>query len=407
MVKKTSIALILAVFLTAGTVYANETETRPAASSETETLPAASAETEARSAASAETEAQPASADEQSENLWLTDPELMFRICRSDLEGLGEIDGKIYVFGHKSPDTDTVCSSIVYANLLKKLGYDAEAFIQEPVNHETEFVLKEAGVEVPPVLEDASGKNVILIDHSDYAQSAQGLEDANIISIIDHHNAGTVSSGSQLIYDTRPFGSTATIIWIRYMNYGVPFDEQTATLMLGALLSDTSNMKSSATTADREAYKAFSKLSHIDDVDAFYDKMYRETLNYDGMTDTEIFNMDVKEYESGGKKFLIGVVNAYDEEQARDLAERMKAILPDEAKAAGVDMAFAQVSIYHDDLSFCYLVPSDEAAGEVVKQAFGDEGKYDGTSYVFNPGFSRRKVLVPKLSDALAMHPAE
>ena len=378
MLKKTSIAFALAVLLTAGSACAQEAPNPPAA------------------------------AQEQSSNLWLTDPELMFQICRSDLEGLGEIDGKIYVFGHKKPDTDTVCCSIIYADLLNKLGYDAQAYILEPVNHETAFILKEAGVEVPPILDDASGKNVILIDHSDYAQSAPGLEDAKILSIIDHHSAGTVTTGNQLIFDSRPLGSAATIIWLRYMNYNVPIDEKTARLMLSALLSDTSNMKSaSVTTADREALKALTALAHMDDVDAFYRKMYRESLNYDGMSDSEIFNMDVKEYDSKGTHFVIGVVNAYDEQQATDLAERMKAILPDEVRAAGVDMGFAQVSIFHDDLSFCYIVPSDEKAAEVVKQAFGDEGKFDGTSFVFNPGFSRRQVLVPKLTDALAMNPAE
>ena len=376
--KKISIALILAVFLTAGSACANEANV------------------------------QPASAQEQSSNLWLTDPELMFQICRSDLDILGKAEGRIYVFGHKSPDSDTVCSSIAYAELLKKLGYDAQAFILEPVNRETAFILKEANVEVPPILEDVSGKDVILIDHADYAQSAAGLEDAKILSIIDHHNAGTVTTGNQLVLDTRPLGCSATIIWIRYMNYGVPIDEQTAKLMLGALLSDTSNMKSeNVTLADQEALKALSQLSKTEDVNAFYTQMYKASLTYKGMTDHEIFNMDIKEYESKGKRFLIGVVNAFDQEQAEDLAKRMKAILPGEVKSAGVDMAFAQVSIFHDDLSYNYIVPSDEAAAEVVKQAFGDEGKFDGTSFVFSPGFSRRQVLVPKLSEALAMSPGE
>ena len=378
MLKKTSIALILAVFLSAGSACADEVNV------------------------------QPASAEEQSSNLWLTDPELMFQICRSDLGILGAAEGKIHVFGHKSPDSDTVCGSIVYAELLKKLGYDAQAFILEPVNRETAFILKEADVEVPPILEDASGKDVILIDHADYAKSVPGLEDAKILGIIDHHNDGTVTTGNQLVFDTRPFGCASTIIWIRYMNYGVPIDEQMAKLMLGALLSDTSNMKSeNVTLADREALKALIKLSKIEDVNAFYTQMYKASLTYTGMTDSEIFNMDVKEYESKGKRFLIGVVNAFDQEQARDLAERMKAVLPEEVKAAGVDMGFAQVSIFHDDLSYCYIVPSDEKAAEMVKEAFGDEGKYDGTSFVFNPGFSRRQVLVPKLTDALAMHPDE
>ena len=125
------------------------------------------------------------------------------------------------------------------------------------------------------------------------------------------------------------------------------------------------------------------------------------------MTDEGIFNSDVKEYESAGTHFLIGCINAYDEPDARDLAERMKAVMPEQVKAAGVKMAFAQISIFHDGISIVYLVPSDDVAAEVIREAFGEEGKFDGTSFVFEPGFSRRKVLVPKLTDALAAHPHE
>ena len=191
------------------------------------------------------------SGESNTDNLWYKDPELMFRINRSDMEGLDQIEGKIYVFGHKSPDSDTVCSSIAYANLLNKLGYDAEAAVLGPVNHETKFILKEAGVEVPPLLEDASEKNVILMDHADCAQSVPGMEDATVISVIDHHGAGTITTGYQLIYDARPLGATATIVWLRYMNDGVDMDAQTAKLLMGAVLSDTKNLKSfETTTAD-------------------------------------------------------------------------------------------------------------------------------------------------------------
>ncbi|MBQ1403527.1 MAG: DHH family phosphoesterase, partial [Oscillospiraceae bacterium] len=109
---------------------------------------------------------------------------------RSDLEGLGEIEGTIYVTGHKSPDSDTVGSAIGYASLLQKMGYDAVPVVLGDINHETAYILEAGGLEVPKRLEDASGLNMILVDHSEYTQSADGLKDANIISIIDHHGDG-------------------------------------------------------------------------------------------------------------------------------------------------------------------------------------------------------------------------
>ena len=348
-----------------------------------------------------------ACAEEFSGNLWLTDPGQMFLVNRSDLEGLGKIEGTIYVFGHSRPDSDTVCSSIAYANLLKKLGYDAQAVTLDPINRETAYILKTAGMEAPPILEDVSGLNVIMIDHADYAQSASGLENARIVGVIDHHGAGTISTGRQIIYDAMPLGATGTIVWMRYMNYGVPIDAVTAKVLLGSLLSDTINMKANVTTADRTALQFLRELSGIEDVDAFYREMYKAAISYEGMTDEEIYNSDIKEYESAGTHFLIGCINAYDEKDARAMAMRMKPILPEAARAAGVDMAFAQISVVHDDLSMCYIVPSDDVAADVIRQAFDDDNTFDSTIFLFVPGFSRKMVLVPRISEVLAMHPTE
>jgi manganese-dependent inorganic pyrophosphatase len=334
--------------------------------------------------------------------------ELDILLNRSDLEGLGEIKGTIYVTGHKNPDSDTVCSSIAYAALLQKLGYDATPVVLGEINHESAYILEAAGLETPEQLEDASGLNMILVDHSEYIQSADGLTDANIIGIIDHHGVGTVTTGNQLVYDARPLGSTATIIWIRYRNYGVVPDKQTACTLMGALLSDTSNLQSDTTTAaDREALEALSKMAGISDTDAFYQEMFKASLSYEGMSDEEIFFSDYKEYEAGGKKFSIACINAYDEDTAKELAERMKPIVPATLPSTGMDMAFAQISIFHDDISITYLVPSDQTAGEVLEAAFGDSAVFDGTSYRLEPGVSRRQVLVPAITDVLEAYPKE
>ena len=137
---------------------------------------------------------------------------LDIELNRSELANLQLVDGPIYVTGHRSPDSDTVCSAILYARLLSALGYDARPCVLGPVNNETKFILESAGAEVPETLVDASGLNLVLVDHSETIQSAEGIEDANIVSIIDHHGDGSVTTGSPLIYDARPIGSTATII---------------------------------------------------------------------------------------------------------------------------------------------------------------------------------------------------
>ena len=321
---------------------------------------------------------------------------------RSDLLYLQGIDETIYVTGHKSPDTDAVCSAIIYAELLKKLGYDAQPVVLGPINTETKYILEAAGVEEPPLLEDASGKTMVLVDHSDYVQSADGVEDANVIMIIDHHGDGSVTTGNQLVYDARPYGSTATIIGIRYRNYGIEVDPQIAMLMVGAILSDTSNLKSENTTpADEGALKELAELAGIEDINAFYQEMYKALISYEGMTDEEIFYSDYKEYETKEDSFAIASVSVYDEEEAKQMADRMKAIFSTVLPSIGMDIVLVQVSVYHDDISINYLVPANEATEEVLEAAFEGKGSFDGTSFVMKPGASRRQVLVPAITEVL------
>ena len=327
---------------------------------------------------------------------------------RAELEGLGEIEGKIYVTGHKTPDADSVCGSIAYASLLKKLGYDAVPAVLGDINFETEYILKAAKVKTPMLLDDASGLNIILIDHSDYEQSAEGLKDANILSIIDHHGDGTVTTGNPIIYDSRPLGSTSTAIMMRYRNYGIEIDKKTACLMMGAILSDTMNFKNNTTTsADKEAVRILSAAAGITDTEKFYRGMYKASISYKGMTDEEIYFSDYKEYEAGGTRYSIACINVYDDDSAVAMAERMKAIIPGALVSTGMDMAFVQIGILHDDLAITYLVPSDEAAEEIIKIAFGDRAAFDGTSYRLEPGISRKKDLVPAITDILESYPKE
>ena len=344
----------------------------------------------------------------ESEKLYKEELELVTALNRSELDGLGKIEGPIYVTGHKNPDTDTIGSSIAYAELLQQLGYDARAIVLGDINRETELVLERAGLEEPEKMEDVSGCNMVLMDHSELAQSADGLQDANILTIIDHHGVGSVTTGKPLIYDARPLGSTATIVYIRYYNYGLTPSKQAAVAMLGAILSDTHNLVPSATTeADRIAVEALSELAGVEDVDAFYQEMFKALISYDGMTDEEIFFHDYKEYEAGGKKYGIGCIDVYDEAEAREMAARMKDVVANSLSSSGVDMAFAQISVFHDDLSLAYLLASDEAADEVLQTAFGDRAERDGDAYVLKPGISRKKVLAPAISDILEASPKE
>ena len=321
------------------------------------------------------------------------------------MDGLGEITGTIYVAGHKSPDSDTVGSSIAYAHLLHTLGYDAQPVVLGEINNESKYILNAAELQIPEVLENAAGCNMVLVDHSEYMQSVEGCKDANIIGIIDHHADGSVSTEGQLIYDARPLGATATVVWMRYRNYGITPDRQTALVMMGAIISDTKNLQSGSTTyADRVALKELSNLAGVKDVDAFYRDMYEASLSYEGMTDEEIFFSDYKEYENGGTKYSIGNINAYDEKSAKELAERMQKVFPTVLASTSMDMAFAQINVFHDDVSFSCLIPSNDAAAKVLEAAFHDTAVHEEIWYKIEPCASRKKVVVPAIANVLKTH---
>ena len=129
--------------------------------------------------------------------------------------------------------------------------------------------------------------------------------------------------------------------------------------------------------------------------------MYEASLSYEGMTDEEIFFSDYKEYESGGTKYSIGNINAYDEKSVKDLAERMQDVFPSVLVSTGMDMAFAQINVFHDDVSFTCLIPSDDAAAEVLEAAFHNTAVHEGIWYKIEPCASRKKVVVPAITNVL------
>ena len=319
-------------------------------------------------------------------------------------------EGKtIYVIGHKSPDSDTVCSAIAYARLLNLLGYTAEPRITMPVNNETKYILEQAGCETPEILDSAAGETIFLVDHSEYVQAAEDMVDAHIVGIMDHHGVGTVNTGHQIFYEARPIGATATIVWLDYMNYGFEIDKQTAYLLLGAVLSDTSNgTVSTATDADRKAVSALAELAGVDDTEALYKEIHERAMSYDGMSDMEIMFSDYKEYEASGVKYGIGLMNSTKEETSKELAERMKNIADEAMASKDVDYMFACAGIREGDVKVDYIIPMSEESRQLMEEAFPNYDEYDGTSFIFrNGGLGRKTKFVPGLNDFFAAHPHE
>src|SRR5512143_2344685 len=166
----------------------------------------------------------------------------------------------VYVFGHKSPDSDAVCSAIALANLKRQQGIDAVPVSQEKINPETTFILNRYGFSAPEVMSSFAGKQIILVDFSDLAQGPEDLTKAEILGIVDHHKLGDVTTPNPLECWIWPVGCSSTVLKSMYDFYGVPIPKDLAGIMLCSILSDTVIFKSATCTErDRQAAQALAE----------------------------------------------------------------------------------------------------------------------------------------------------
>ena len=125
---------------------------------------------------------------------------------------------EILVFGHKSPDTDSICSSIIMANLQSKVRKEnVIACRLGELNEETKYALNYFKVEEPKLIEKVEeGQKVILVDHNEFAQSVEGIENAKIDTVVDHHRINDFKTSEPLFYFAQPVGCTATLLFELY-----------------------------------------------------------------------------------------------------------------------------------------------------------------------------------------------
>ena len=154
----------------------------------------------------------------------------------------------ILVFGHKNPDTDTICSALAYANLKNILGMEAKAVRLGELNEETKFVLNYFGVEAPELIKTVAGNEVILVDHNERTQTADGFEEAKVLELVDHHRISNFNVDEPLLVRMAPVGCTATIILNLYKENNLVPAKKIAGLMLSSIISDTLLFKSPTCT---------------------------------------------------------------------------------------------------------------------------------------------------------------
>lgn len=219
---------------------------------------------------------------------------------------------EIYITGHKSPDTDTICSAIAYAEYLRAKGHNAIPVRCGEINAETKFVLDYFTAEEPAEIGSIEGKEIILVDHNEKTQSPDGIDNAKIIGIIDHHKLD-FSASNPIDIETKPFGSTATIIAKKMIDEGLPINKSIAGLLFSAILSDTVIFKSSTTTSiDVEIAEKLNKIVEIADIKGFGIEMKKKKSSFSSFTPEQIVKSDFKVFQSSAGNFGIGQIEVVD-----------------------------------------------------------------------------------------------
>lgn len=251
----------------------------------------------------------------------------------------------------------------------------------------------------------ARGKSLILVDHNEKSQAVEGVENARIKEIIDHHRLGTIETISPVFFRNQPLGCTATIIYQMYQEAGVAIDKTIAGLLCSAIISDTLLFRSpTCTQVDKEAALALAKIAGIQ-VEEYAVKMFSAGSNLKNKTEEEIFYQDFKRFTAGKITFGVGQISSLNRQELEQLKGRMQPYIKAAFQAHGVDMMFFMLTNILTESTT--LLCEGQGAGQMILEAFhveSDEAaKKDAKEGMVELSgvVSRKKQLVPAIMVAL------
>ena len=250
----------------------------------------------------------------------------------------------------------------------------------------------------------AKGKRLILVDHNEKTQAVEGMENADIQEIIDHHRLGTVETMSPVFFRNQPLGCTATIIYQIYQENGIEIDTQTAGLLCSAIISDTLLFRSpTCTSVDKRAALELAEIAGID-AEEYAKKMFAAGSNLKGKSDEDIFYQDFKRFTVGSAVFGIGQITSLNAEELEELKPRMLRYAEKAREHHNVDMMFFMLTNILTESTD--LICIGQGAEQLVSGAFhihDEDGEMEILDGIVNlPGVvSRKKQLAPVIMMAL------
>lgn len=303
----------------------------------------------------------------------------------------------IYVVGHKNPDTDSIVSAIVMKDYFQKIGKKAKAIRVGKINKETEFVLKQSNASSPNLIKSLANKQVFLVDHNAIEQSGDGIEQAEIIGVLDHHNLGGIKSASPIYFRTENIGCTASLIFNLFQEKNISLNKKQCFLLLCAIISDT--LKFTSPTTTKQDIEIAKKLAIIcqQDIDKLAQEMFKAKSDIKGINLKDIILSDYKEYKEKNKIFGIGVSETTNPEIILEKKQKILDLLVKLKQQKKIDLMFFSVIDIIKKQAYLFIIDNKEKI--VAEKAFK---KKENQNLIFLSGIvSRKKQLVPAIIKAL------
>jgi len=307
--------------------------------------------------------------------------------------------GTTLIFGHKNPDTDSICSALAYADLKARTGADVEAVRLGAVSAETQFALDYFKTPAPRLVESvaAEASRVILVDHNESQQSATDIGAVTIAEVIDHHRIANFETAGPLYYRAEPVGCTATIVLKMFRENGVAVSPPIAGLMLSAILSDTLLFKSpTCTPEDTEAARELADLAGVD-AREYGLEMLRAGASLAGKSVAQLISLDSKEFTMSGSKVEIAQVNAVDLDEVFSRQAEVETAMAEVIGAKGLDLFLFVVTDILDSNSVGVALGPQAA---VVESAYGVT--LENNRALLDGVVSRKSQIVPVLTETFA-----
>jgi len=244
---------------------------------------------------------------------------------------------------------------------------------------------------------NADKKKVILVDHNEKTQAVDGLDNAQILEIIDHHRIGSIETNGPVYFRNQPLGCTATIVYMMYGENNAEVDKVTAGLLLSAILSDTLMFRSpTCTEIDRMVAEKLAKIAEID-IEKYATEMFTAGSNLKGKTPEEIFYQDYKNFVIGGQNVGIGQINSLSGEELSAIKEKLMDYLDKTYKTHNINMIFFMLTNIMEESTEVLYVGS--GADMILKEAFNIDPESE--EIVLEKVVSRKKQFVPALASAM------